>query len=190
MLKNALRVLFTSIILLAAQVQADSSVQVLLTTDHGDIKLELYPDKAPVTVENFINYVNGKHYDGLIFHRVMKGFVIQAGGFKDDLTRREPSGKAIVNESFNGLSNTKGTIAMARQTDPDSAKAQFYINMADNWTLNPRNGKPGYTVFGKIIQGTNVADKISRQPITSMGPFANLPETPIHIIKAQVIGNE
>lgn len=152
----------------------------------GNIQLELYPEKAPKTVQNFLNYVESKYYDGLIFHRVIQGFVIQAGGFDKDFIPQEPTGKTIVNESYNGLKNAKGTIAMARLQDPDSARAQFYINVGNNWNLDPRTHMPGYTVFGKVIDGMDVTDKISRVPTTSVGRYADVPVTPIKIIKARI----
>jgi len=190
MFKRVFSIVFLTTFLTTAQAESSTPIEVLLTTDLGDIRLELYPDKAPVTVENFVNYVQNQYYDGLIFHRVIQGFMIQAGGYTPDLSMREPSGSSIINESTNGLKNEKGTIAMARQTDPNSAKAQFFINVVPNWSLNARNGQPGYTVFGKVIQGTNVADKISRIFTQAVGPFANLPETPVRIIKAEVVDSK
>ena len=190
MFKRVFSIVFLITFLTTAQAESSTPIEVLLTTDLGDIRLELYPDKAPVTVENFVNYVQNQYYDGLIFHRVIQGFMIQAGGYTPDLSMREPSGSSIINESTNGLKNEKGTIAMARQTDPNSAKAQFFINVVPNWSLNARNGQPGYTVFGKVIQGINVADKISRIFTQAVGPFANLPETPVRIIKAEVVDSK
>ncbi len=164
-----------------------STVQIMISTDQGNIQLELYPDKAPKTVKNFLTYVNDKYYDGLVFHRVIKGFMIQAGAFDKNLNIKEPKGEPLVNESFNGLKNAKGTIAMARQYDPNSAKSQFYINVADNWNLDPRTHKPGYTVFGRVINGMDVAEKISKLPTKRSGPMADVPVTPIHILEAKVI---
>jgi peptidyl-prolyl cis-trans isomerase A (cyclophilin A) len=126
----------------------------------GDIVLELNAEKAPITVENFLSYVNKKHYDGTVFHRVIDGFMIQ-GGFAvtDGKLVEKASGKGIKNESQNGLKNERGTIAMARTNDPDSATAQFFINVVDNAMLNyPSNG--GYAVFGKVVEGMDVVDKI------------------------------
>ncbi|MDP3850986.1 MAG: peptidylprolyl isomerase [Luteolibacter sp.] len=135
--------------------------KVRLKTSMGDIVLELNAEKAPVTVENFLGYVNRKHYDGTVFHRVMDGFMIQGGGFAltDGKLVEKTSGKGIKNEGQNGLKNERGTIAMARTNDPDSATAQFFINVVDNAMLNyPGNG--GYAVFGKVTEGMDVVDKI------------------------------
>ena len=141
------------------------SPKVRLKTNKGDIVLELNAEKAPVTVENFLSYVNKKHYDGTVFHRVIDGFMIQGGGFAlegSNLVEKE-SGKGIKNEGQNGLANDRGSIAMARTSDPDSATAQFFINVKDNAMLNyPSNG--GYAVFGKVIEGMDVVDKIKASP--------------------------
>ncbi len=137
------------------------SSKVRLKTSKGDIVLQLDAAKAPVTVENFLGYVKKKQYDGTVFHRVIEGFMIQGGGFTQSgntLSEKE-TGKGIVNESKNGLKNDRGTIAMARTSDPNSATAQFFINVVDNGMLNyPSNG--GYAVFGKVIEGMDVVDKI------------------------------
>ncbi len=145
----------------AATAAAGKVSKVRLKTSQGDIVLELNAPKAPITVENFLGYVKKKHYDGTVFHRVINGFMIQGGGFKlegKELVEKE-TGKGIVNEGKNGLKNDRGTIAMARTNDPNSATAQFFINVADNAALNfPSNG--GYAVFGKVIEGMDVVDKI------------------------------
>ena len=174
-------------VLLSTSYAKASAVQVMISTDQGNIQLELYPDKAPKTVENFLTYVNDKYYDGLVFHRVIKGFMIQAGAFDKNLNIKEPKGEPVVNESFNGLKNAKGTIAMARKSDPNSAKSQFYINVVDNFFLDPRSQKPGYTVFGRVISGIEVAEKISKLPTKKSGHMADVPVSPIHILKARVI---
>jgi cyclophilin family peptidyl-prolyl cis-trans isomerase len=135
--------------------------KVRLKTNHGDIVLELNAEKAPITVENFLGYVKKKHYDGTVFHRVIDGFMIQGGGFalSDGKVIEKPTGKGIKNEGQNGLKNERGTIAMARTNDPNSASAQFFINVVDNAMLNyPSNG--GYAVFGKVVEGMDVVDKI------------------------------
>ena len=135
--------------------------KVKLKTSKGDIVLELNAEKAPVTVENFLGYVKKKHYDGTVFHRVIDGFMIQGGGFAfegEDLVEKDV-GKGIVNESKNGLKNERGTIAMARTNDPNSATAQFFINVKDNAMLDFPNNN-GYAVFGKVIEGMDVVDKI------------------------------
>ena len=140
---------------------AKASTKVRLKTSQGDIVLELNAEKAPVTVENFLSYVKKKQYDGTVFHRVINGFMIQGGGFTQEgekLTEK-PTGKGIVNESKNGLKNDRGTIAMARTSDPNSATAQFFINVKDNAGLNYPSGG-GYAVFGKVVEGMDVVDKI------------------------------
>lgn len=144
-----------------AAATSEKSPKVRLKTTLGDIVLELNAEKAPITVANFLNYVKEKHYDGTVFHRVIDGFMIQGGGFAVDKEKlvEKKSGKGIKNEGQNGLTNDRGTIAMARTNDPNSATAQFFINVKDNAMLNyPSNG--GYAVFGKVIQGMDVVDKI------------------------------
>jgi peptidyl-prolyl cis-trans isomerase A (cyclophilin A) len=145
----------------SAPAAVEKAPKVRLKTSMGEIVLELYPDKAPITVGNFLGYVNKKHYDGTAFHRVIDGFMIQGGGFTvgNGKLVEKASGEGIKNESRNGLKNDRGTIAMARTNDPDSATAQFFINVADNSMLNhPNNG--GYAVFGKVVEGMDVVDKI------------------------------
>jgi peptidyl-prolyl cis-trans isomerase A (cyclophilin A) len=151
--------------------------KVRLKTGMGDIVLQLDKQKAPVTVANFLEYVNKKHYDGTVFHRVINGFMIQGGGFAvtDGKLVQKPAGKGIKNESDNGLKNDRGTIAMARTNDPDSATSQFFINVVDNDMLNHPN-MGGYTVFGKVIEGMDVVDKIKAvatgvSPITMLHPL-------------------
>lgn len=142
----------------AATVKA---AKVRLKTSKGDIVLELNAEKSPLTVANFLGYVKKKHYDGTVFHRVIESFMIQGGGFTQDgpnLVEKE-TGKGIVNESKNGLKNDRGTVAMARTSDPNSATAQFFINVVDNAMLNYPNND-GYAVFGKVVEGMEVVDKI------------------------------
>ena len=145
---------------------AAKSTKVRLKTSEGNIVLELNAGKAPVTVANFLGYVKKKHYDGTVFHRVINGFMIQGGGFANtggELVEKS-TGKGIANEGQNGLKNERGTIAMARTSDPDSATAQFFINVADNSSSldYPSNG--GYAVFGKVVEGMDVVDKIKAVP--------------------------
>jgi peptidyl-prolyl cis-trans isomerase A (cyclophilin A) len=159
-----------------------ASPKVRLKTNMGDIVLELNKEKAPVTVENFLGYVKKKHYDGTVFHRVIDGFMIQGGGFAVDGGRliEKATGKGIINESQNGLKNDRGTIAMARTSDPNSATAQFFINIADNRALNyPSNG--GYAVFGKVVAGMDVVDKIRAVETGNAGMHQNVPNTPVVI---------
>ncbi len=150
----------------------------------GDIDVELDAQKAPVSAANFLKLVDDGFYDGLIFHRVLANFVIQAGGYEANLTYREPPG-TIVNESHNGLSNLKGTIAMARQNHPDSADAQFFINVKDNGHLDATPNKPGYTVFGKVIAGWDAVVEIELSDVAMKQGLAGVPTSPILIHKAR-----
>jgi peptidyl-prolyl cis-trans isomerase A (cyclophilin A) len=159
---------------------ADSPVVVLDTTA-GPITVQL-DRTAPVTVDNFLKYVDSKFFDGLIFHRVIPDFMIQGGGMDEQL-QEKPTGPSIVNESGKGLSNRRGTIAMARTNDPNSATAQFFINLVDNPNLDNYGG--GYTVFGKVIAGMDVVDKIARVPTGRKGPHADVPLKPIVIKSAR-----
>ncbi len=150
---------------------------VVLTTNQGRIEIELYPDKAPSTVENFLAYVDSRYYDGTIFHRVIKDFMIQGGGF-DANGRQKPTNPPIKNEADNGLKNERGTIAMARTSAPHSATAQFFINVKDNDFLNftePTARGYGYTVFGKVTAGMDVVDKIQHAAVAPSGRFPNAP---------------
>lgn len=159
---------------------------VVLQTTMGDIKIELYPDKAPETVKNFLWYVNHKFYDGLIFHRVIKNFMIQGGGFTKEMKRKQPNAP-IKNEADNGLSNQKGTIAMARTQKIHSASSQFFINLKDNQFLDHKNktsGGYGYAVFGKVIDGMDVVDKIGSVTTVSFMGYKDVPDTAIVITKA------
>ncbi|MDP3810495.1 MAG: peptidylprolyl isomerase [Hydrogenophaga sp.] len=162
----------------------DAAPRVKLTTSMGDIVLELYPDKAPKTVENFLQYVKDKHYDGTVFHRVIDGFMIQGGGFGADM-QQKATRAAVALEVSGGLKNNRGTIAMARTSNPNSATAQFFINLVDNANLNPPlpDGH-GYAVFGKVVAGMDVVDKVRAAPTGNRGPFQNVPQTPITILKA------
>jgi peptidyl-prolyl cis-trans isomerase B (cyclophilin B) len=162
---------------------------VKLETSMGDITLELYADKAPVTVANFLEYVKAGFYNGTIFHRVINGFMIQGGGL-DAQMHQKPTRGPIKNEADNGLKNEAYTVAMARTGDPNSATAQFFINVANNAFLNHTAKTPqgwGYAVFGKVIKGREVVDKIKAVPTTNQGPYQNVPQTPVTIIKATVV---
>ena len=161
--------------------------KVKLATSMGDIVVQLDPAKAPKTVENFLAYVNSKHYDGTIFHRVIDGFMIQGGGFTADMTQK-PTNPPIPLEADNGLKNDKYTIAMARTGDPNSATAQFFINVKDNDMLNaPKPDGHGYAVFGKVISGAEVVDKIKAVPTGNRGMYQNVPLTPVVIQSATVV---
>jgi len=164
-------------------------MNVILKTSMGDITLELDAAKAPKTVENFVAYVKAGHYDGTIFHRVMDNFMIQGGGFTDKMVQK-PTKASIQNEADNGLKNNKYTIAMARTSDPHSASAQFFINVADNDFLNfssPTSRGWGYAVFGKVSAGTDVVDKIKKVKTGTNGFHENVPLEPVAILKAQLV---
>ena len=171
---------------------------VVLSTSLGDIKIELYQDKAPVTVQNFLEYVKAGYYDGTIFHRVIPGFMVQGGGMTDDMRdKREGQRAAIKNESSNGLKNDTGTLAMARTSAPDSATSQFFISVKDNTFLNKENAadKVGYAVFGKVVEGMDVVkklylctnDKLTRVKTTTKGPHQNVPVDSVVIKSAKVV---
>ncbi len=161
---------------------------VKLTTNFGDITIELDAEKAPVTVQNFLNYVEKGFYDGVIFHRVINSFMIQGGGFDANM-RQKSTDAPIKNEANNGLGNDKYTIAMARTSIPDSATAQFFINVADNEFLNHTSPTPsgwGYCVFGKVTSGMDVVDKIKAVKTTSKAGHQDVPVEPVVIEKAEV----
>jgi peptidyl-prolyl cis-trans isomerase A (cyclophilin A) len=159
--------------------------KVKLATSAGDIVLQLERDKAPKTVDNFLQYVRAGHYDGTVFHRVIPNFMIQGGGYKPDLSEKATRA-AIPLESRNGLSNVKGSVAMARTGDPNSATAQFFINVNDNLFLDQANSRDGqgYAVFGQVVAGMDVVEKIKAMPTQGQGRFENVPVTPVIIRKA------
>ena len=169
--------------------------QVELDTTAGKIRIELYPDAAPQTVENFLTYVKAKQYDGTQFHRVIKGFMIQGGGFTEDFSQK-PTRPPVKNEaeqsSKAGLLNVPGTVAMARTGDPNSATSQFFINVNDNKFLNFKEATPagyGYTVFGKVVSGMDVVNKIAAAPTGRGGPFpTDVPAERVIIKQATVVG--
>ncbi len=166
--------------------------QVDLKTNLGTIRLELYPAKAPKTVENFLQYVKDGHFNGTIFHRVIDGFMIQGGGF-DKSYRQKPTRPPIENEAKNGLKNDLGTIAMARTSAPHSASSQFFINGKNNDFLNAANAQDGwgYTVFGKVVSGMDVVMKISKTPTGSGGPFpTDAPRDMVVIESASVVADK
>lgn len=164
----------------ASHTAEEGNVSVEIVTGFGTMTVELWPSKAPATVQNFLERVDESFYDGLIFHRVMFGFVIQAGGFDANMDYREAP-QSVVNESTNGLSNKRGTIAMARTSDPDSAGAQFYINMKDNTSLDAAPDRPGYTVFGMVTKGMEVADEIELEETGTAAGMPNVPKEPVVI---------
>ena len=163
--------------------------RVELKTSMGAIVLELYPEKAPKTVANFLQYVKEGHYNGTQFHRVIDGFMIQGGGYDKDFNEK-PTRAPIPNEAANGLKNDYGTIAMARRPDPNSASAQFFINVNNNDSLNYREPTPrgfGYAVFGKVVSGMDVVDKIAKVATGNHGPYQNVPREPVMIESATIL---
>lgn len=163
---------------------------VLFETTRGLIKIELFLEKAPLTVDNFLAYVKEGFYDGLIFHRVIKNFVIQAGGFLPEMKPRRPTRPPIKNEAKPDLSNERGTVAMARTMEVDSATSQFFINVADNKSLDHVDRTQrgfGYAVFGKVIDGMDVVDEIRGVPTRQFGMFKDVPAEPVIIKKARVM---
>lgn len=164
----------------------DAAPKVKMTTDLGTMVLQLNADKAPLTVRNFLTLVERGFYDGVIFHRVIPNFVAQAGGYTFDF-QRKPEQDRVVNESHNGLKNIRGTLAMARTSDPDSASTQFYINLKDNPALDAKPEQPGYTVFGEVIDGFEVAEAIAREPTGQYRQFPQAPNTPVRILNATLL---
>ena len=159
-------------------------VTVLLTTSLGEIKIELNKELAPITTQNFVKYVESGFYDQTIFHRVIENFVIQGGGHNEDMSMKDRDLEPIQNEANNGLSNKRGTIAMARTNDPHSARAQFFINLKDNTFLDFSSETVqgwGYCVFGQVIEGMNVVDKIAESKTSSYGPHQDVPTEQIII---------
>lgn len=183
-----LRTLIAVFCLLASSSLSAASPLVEIKTNMGAITLELYPDRAPQTVKNFLQYVQDGHYNGTVFHRVISNFMIQGGGFTADLSHK-PTREPIPIESNNGLRNDVGTIAMARTRDPNSATSQFFINVVNNDGLNhPNPDGYGYTVFGKVVKGMEVVDMIATSP-TAPGnpPHMNVPLKPIVIERATIL---
>ena len=169
-----------------AKATAAGDPVVVMKTSLGEIQIKLNKDKAPVSVENFLGYVNKKFYDGTIFHRIIPSFMIQGGGFTPDMTKKA-TGPAIKNEAQNGLKNARGTIAMARTADPNSATAQFFINTVDNPGLDyPKPDGAGYAVFGEVVAGMDVVDKIKDVPTTTKAGMRDVPVTAVVIESVRV----
>ncbi len=165
---------------------------VSLNTNYGEIILELYPDKAPVSVDNFLNYVESGFYNNTIFHRVIDGFMIQGGGFDTMLREKQTGNLPIPNEATNGLKNKRGTIAYARMSDPNSATSQFFINLVDNPHLDHKDNTPegfGYAVFGRVIKGMNVVDHIGSVRTTTKNGMDDVPVENVVILTAKKIGD-
>jgi cyclophilin family peptidyl-prolyl cis-trans isomerase len=184
-----IRLCLLLIALLTTPVALAANPKVELKTTLGTMVIELYPENAPKTVENFVQYVKDGFYDGTIFHRVIPGFMAQGGGFTANL-QQKPTRPAIRNEAGNGLRNATGTVAMARTADPHSATAQFFINVAENDFLDfksPDDKGYGYTVFGRVTTGMDVVQKMIQAPTASVGPHQNVPRQPIVIERARLL---
>ncbi len=192
-----MRIIFFSMMLLLTSTStfatenkmSDTPNKVKLTTTLGTIVIQLDTEKAPVSSKNFIQYVKDGFFDGTIFHRVIPGFMAQGGGFTTDFEQK-PTRDPIKNEADNGLKNTRGSIAMARTSDPNSATAQFFINLKDNAFLDHTSPTPngwGYAVFGQVIEGMDVVDEMAKQPTGNKGPHQDVPKTDIVITKAEVV---
>ena len=175
---------------LAASAWAAEAPKVKFVTSAGDIVVEVYPDKAPKTAENFLQYVRDKQYDGTVFHRVIDRFMIQGGGMDRNMVEK-PTRAPVAHEGRaaydKGLRNQVGTLAMARTNDPDSATAQFFINVGDNAFLDPKPGNPGYTVFGRVVSGMDVVNKIKGVPTGTAGMHGDVPVTPVVIQSATIV---
>jgi len=187
-----LKSLLKPLVVLSAAAAAPGALgadpQVDLRTSSGTIRLELYPAKAPKSVENFLQYVRDGHYNGTIFHRVIPGFMIQGGGMTANMSQKPTRGPIPI-ESKNGLKNEVGTVAMARTSDPNSATAQFFININANGFLDyPGQDGNGYTVFGKVVSGMDVVNKIAAVPTGSQGMHQNVPRQPVVIESATIVG--
>lgn len=179
--------MFSSSVMVSSAIAAPAATtHVLLTTSEGNIELALDNQKAPVSVKNFVEYVNSGFYNGTTFHRVIPGFMVQGGGFVDEM-KQKATNPPIKNEADNGLRNVRGTIAMARTAEKDSATSQFFINVADNAFLDHGQRDFGYAVFGKVVKGMDVADKISQVQTSNVGPYQNVPSKPIVIKSAKVL---
>ena len=190
--RRAAMMLSLGLALASGAALAAGAPKVKLTTTAGDIVIEVYPDKAPKTVDNFLRYVKDKQYDGTLFHRVIDNFMIQGGGFDAHYVQK-PTRPPVVHEGREALAkggprNVAGTVAMARTSDPNSATAQFFINVKDNAFLDPTPRQDGYTVFGKVVSGMDVVNKIKVMPTGAAGPFpSDVPKTPVVITSATLL---
>lgn len=183
MLKTAL-----SIVTLASLSMASfaANTQIEMKTSLGNIEIELYNDKAPISSKNFEEYVKANFYNDTIFHRVIPDFMVQGGGFDENMVEKPNQRSSIMNESSNGIANTRGTLAMARMNQPNSARSQFFINLVDNNFLNRSAMNAGYAVFGKVTKGIEIVDKIAKVPTGNYAMHQNVPHTPVKIISVSI----
>lgn len=189
--RNILLSIFTLFFSLSVTAQQESMTQkVKLETTEGNIVVELYPNKAPISVENFLYYVTSGYYDGTIFHRVIPNFMIQVGGFTDGFAKKSGAKPPIRNEADNKLHNLRGTLAMARTNDPHSATSQFFINVVDNNFLDQNSQSYGYAVFGKVLEGMDIVDKISLTKTGQKAGMSDVPMSTITITKASAVNDE
>lgn len=163
-----------------------ANTQIEMKTSLGNIEIELYNDKAPISSKNFEEYVKANFYNGTIFHRVIPGFMVQGGGFDENMVEKPNNRQAILNESSNGLSNARGTLAMARMNQPNSARSQFFVNLVDNKFLDRSAMNAGYAVFGKVTKGLDIVDKIAKTPTGNYAMHQNVPKTPIKITSVSI----
>ena len=185
-----LKTLFATLAIVVSSAAGAANPQVEMTTSMGAIVIELYPENAPQTVDNFVQYVKAGHYNGTIFHRVIPGFMIQGGGFTAEMREKPTSRPALKNEAGNGLRNAPGMLAMARTGDPHSAQAQFFINVAENPALDfraPTREGYGYTVFGKVLKGMDVVQRIVKIPTGTRPPHSDVPLKPVVIERARLL---
>jgi cyclophilin family peptidyl-prolyl cis-trans isomerase len=188
MLKRLILATMATLTLVTAHAADPQRPQVRITTNQGVITIELYPDRAPLTVANFLRYVSEGQYTQTLFHRVIPNFLIQGGGFSAIDSKVKPAHEAIANESGNGLQNRRGAVGLARTTAPHSGDSQFFIDTADNPDLDPLPARWGYAVFGKVIDGMDVVDHISTVPAGAIGPFKqDAPLTPVIIEKVELL---
>jgi peptidyl-prolyl cis-trans isomerase B (cyclophilin B) len=188
-LKKLITLIFITLLSFNTYAENSMNPKVKLTTNMGDIVLELDAEKAPVTVENFLNYVKNGHYNGLIFHRIIPDFMVQGGGLEPGMEER-PNLSPIQNEADNGLKNDKGTIAMARTNEPHSATSQFFINLKDNDFLNHTDKDQrgwGYTVFGQVVEGIDVVDAMGTAQTGTVAGHADVPNEDVLLIKAEIV---
>ncbi|MBT3993866.1 MAG: peptidyl-prolyl cis-trans isomerase [Gammaproteobacteria bacterium] len=185
-LRNILLIAYAFLFTINQNIASESYPQIEVKTTSGSFIIELDRNRSPISVENFLRYIEDDFFENTVFHRVIQGFVIQGGGYTPDLESKETYPN-IINESGNGLSNRRMTIAMARETDPHTASSQFYINLVDNFTLDPMATRWGYAVFGEVIEGFSVINSIAGSATQSMNGMQDVPVSPVIILEASRI---